>query len=223
MTSRLLGLVIGILLVAGGAAVSAQPAPQGARDASPQERQCTAFIGEVIRAVIPRVRPTGSRKEVFMTGLSSGGYMTVRASTHFDDLIATFAPVSSGDPYGWHRICEKGMTPRTTVYGAGFDNETGKQIIEPGSCRAANYPNEKPWDSTHPPVKPAYRIFHHRYDGVNDMSCAEKVGTLLRRHGYPEMPAFLLSGDGRRSLGNHFWQDEYSRPLLAFFTSQLRN
>ncbi len=178
------------------------------------------FIGEVIREVIPRLRPEGSRKEIFLTGLSSGGYMTVRAATHFDDLVAAFAPVSSGDPYGWHRVCEPGLTLRTTVHGAGYDNETGKQITERDSCRAESYPQEKTWDSASPAVKPAFRIFHHEMDGINDISCSEKVDTLLRQRGYPGSPDFLLRG-GRRGLANHLWQDVYNRPLLDFFSGQL--
>ena len=180
------------------------------------------FIGEVIRAVIPNTRPTGSKKEIFLTGLSSGGYMTLRAATHFGSMITAFAPISSGDPYGWHRVCERGMTARDTVHGAGFDNETGKQIIEPGSCRSGNPANEKPWDGANNSSKPTFRAFHHRYDGVNDQSCAEKAIALLSEHGYPEVPSFLLEGDRRRSIGNHLWQDDYNEPLLEFFTTQLR-
>lgn len=181
------------------------------------------FIGEVIRTVIPSVRPVESRQEIFVTGLSSGGYMTVRTATHFGNLITAFAPISSGDPYGWHRICEKGMTSRNTVHGAGFDNETGKRIIEQGSCRHANYPNEKKWDETDAAVKPVFRVFHHLYDGINDLSCSNKLVTLLREHRYPEVPAFQLQGDGVRSLENHLWQDDYNEPLLGFFMTQLRN
>jgi poly(3-hydroxybutyrate) depolymerase len=33
------------------------------------------FIGEVIRVEIPKLRPQGSRKEIFMTGFSAGGYI----------------------------------------------------------------------------------------------------------------------------------------------------
>lgn len=179
------------------------------------------FIDEVITQHVPSLRPSGSRPEIFLTGLSSGGYMTVRAATHFDDRITAFAPVSSGDPYGWHRICEAGMTVRKKVHGAGFDNETGKQIIEPDSCKAEPYPNEKNWDTANPPAKPAFRIFRHAMDGINDSSCGEKVGVLLRQHGYPGEPDFILQG-GRRSLANHLWQEGYNRPLLDFFASQLK-
>jgi hypothetical protein len=179
------------------------------------------FIEAVIRTVIPNLRPDGSRREVFLTGLSSGGYMTVRAATHFDGLITAFAPVSSGDPYGWHRVCEAGRTDRTNVHGAGFDNETGQEIIARDACRAASYPNEKPWEGMNPRVKPAFRVFYHEEDGINDRSCAEKLIRQLRAHGYREEPAFRLRGDGERSPADHLWQEAYNAPLLAFFASQL--
>ncbi len=180
------------------------------------------FIGQVLRTLIPHLRPGGSRREVFITGLSSGGYMTVRAATHFDGLITAFAPVSSGDPYGWHRRCDKSLgLGRSNVHGAGFDNDTGKQIIERDACLAQSYPREKPWDSMNPPVKPTFRVFHHEDDGINERSCAEKVIRQLRAHGYPEVPAFWLRGDGRRSLANHLWQDAYNVPILDFLTSRL--
>lgn len=178
------------------------------------------FIEEVLRARIPALRPAGSREAIFMTGLSSGGYMTVRASTHFDDLVAAFAPVSCGDPYGWRRSCEKGLTPRTTVHGIALDNETQRQIVEPEACRAERYPKEKSWDSAKPATKPAFRVFHHEDDGVHDRSCGEKLIRQLRAHGYAGAPPFWLPGGGRRSFANHLWQDAYSAPLLEFFAGQ---
>lgn len=178
------------------------------------------FIGHLVRELLPTLRPQGSRPEVFVAGHSSGGYMTVRAATHFDDLVTAFAPVASGDPYGWHRVCEAGMNARVTVHGGGFDNETRKQITEPDACRAESYPSEKPWDSTRPASKPAFRIFRHEQDAINDRSCTEKVGRQLRTHGYRGEPDFVLKG-GRRNLASHYWQDEYNRPILDFFTSQL--
>jgi poly(3-hydroxybutyrate) depolymerase len=178
------------------------------------------FIGTVIRDTVPRLRPVRSRSEVFITGFSSGGYMAARAATRFDNLVAGFAPVSSGDPYGWHRVCVAGMTPRDTVHGAGFDNETGKQITERDACRAESYRNEKPWESSRPPVKPAFRVFRHEEDGINDQSCGQKISKLLRQHGYPGSPDFVLQG-GRRSVEHHLWLDAYNRPVLDFFASRL--
>lgn len=174
------------------------------------------FIGKVMSEFIPQVRPADSGKEIFLTGLSSGGYMTTRAATHFDNIVTAFAPVSSGDPYGWHRVCESDLTLRTKVHGAGYDNETGKQIIERDSCRSDAYPNEKPWDGASPAVKPTFRVFRHEEDGINDRSCGDKVSKLLRQRGYPAAPDFHLQG-GRRSLANHLWLDAYNRPMLDFF------
>ncbi|MBM3346551.1 MAG: hypothetical protein FJY55_08680 [Betaproteobacteria bacterium] len=178
------------------------------------------FIGTVIRELLPQSRPSGSHAAVFISGLSSGGYMTVRAATHFDNLVTAFAPVSSGDPYGWHRVCTTGTTSRTTVHGAGFDNETGKQITERDAYLADAYPREKPWDSAMPNIKPAFRIFRQEEDGINDRSCSLKVGRQLRQHGYRGMPDFVLQG-GQRSLANHLWLDAYNRPVLDFFSGEL--
>ncbi|MBT9525733.1 MAG: hypothetical protein IV105_10785 [Rhizobacter sp.] len=178
------------------------------------------FIGAVVQELLPRLRPAHSRSEVFITGLSSGGYMSTRAATHWGTRVTAFAPVSSGDPYGWHRVCEAGTTARATVHGAGFDNETGKQITEREACRAAAYPNEQPWDDAGPGPKPAFRIFRHEEDGINDRSCGEKISQLLRERGYRGAPDFVLQG-GPRSLANHLWLDAYSRPLLDFFAAEL--
>jgi pimeloyl-ACP methyl ester carboxylesterase len=178
------------------------------------------FIEEVIRKVIPNLRPQDSAKEIFMTGLSSGGYMTVRAATHFDNLITAFAPVSSGDPYGWHRICEKGLTLRTSVHGSPFDNETDKQINERGACLAENYPHEMAWDSSQPAVKPSFRIFHHQNDGGHDSSCCDKLDKQLRTNGYKGEKEFLSNDNQERNLANHLWQEAYNRAILDFFNSQ---
>jgi len=178
------------------------------------------FIETVVRDLLPAWRPAGSRPEVFVTGLSSGGYMSTRAATRLGDRITAFAPVSSGDPYGWHRVCEAGLNARRLVHGAGFDNETGRQIVEPGACDAADYPNERPWDGSASTRKPAFRLFRHAQDGINDASCGDKLGRQLRARGYPGEPDFVLEG-GRRSLAHHLWQDDYNRPILAFFARQL--
>lgn len=54
-----------------------------------------AFVDDVLREVIPRLRPAGSRTEVFLTRLSSGGYMTTRTATHFEGLVAAAALAST--------------------------------------------------------------------------------------------------------------------------------
>lgn len=179
------------------------------------------FIEDLLRRVIPAKRPTGSRTEVFLTGHSSGGYMAVRAASRFPEWVTAFAPVSGGDPYGWFRDCTRRPGDRVNVAGAGFDNETRRQIIEPGACEASSHPNEKTWDGSSSGPKPAFRQFHHAQDGINDRSCVAKVGAQLLAREYPGETPFMLDG-GFRTVDAHAWLDEYSAPLLAFFVSRLR-
>lgn len=179
------------------------------------------FIEQVLQRVVPALRPAGSRGEVFVTGHSSGGYMTVRAASRLGDRITAFAPVSSGDPYGWTRDCSPRAGDRPNVFGAGFDNETGRQIIEPDACASTAQPNEKPWDGATVLPKPGFRAFHHAQDGINDRSCVDKVRRQLADRGYAEQPPFMLDGTAR-SADAHAWMDAYNTPLLAFFASQRR-
>lgn len=180
------------------------------------------FIEDILRRLIPSKRPTNpsSRGEIFLTGHSSGGYMTVRAVSHLGELVTAFAPVSSGDPYGWSRDCTRRPGDRANVAGAGFDNETHLQILEPGACEAGSYPHEKTWEGGLNTPKPIFRQFHHEQDGINDRSCGAKVRTQLLAHGYPEVVPFLLQGGDRRNDA-HFWQDDYNTAMLAFFTTRL--
>lgn len=176
------------------------------------------FIGKIIQNIIPSLRPQDGNRSIFLAGHSSGGYMTVRAATYFNNLVTAFAPVSSGDPYGWRRICKKGLTMRKTVHGAGFDNETGKQIIEKDACLASEYPHEKRWSDGGARIKPVFRVFHHKFDGINNPSCAEKIDKQLLAHGYRQISAYWLDDNSHPSLRNHLWQDEYNQPLLDFFS-----
>jgi hypothetical protein len=179
------------------------------------------FIEMLLKERLPAMRPADSARSVFLTGLSSGGYMSVRAATRFAHLVTAFAPVSSGDPYGWHRICDKTLSMRQTVFGIGVDNETGRQIVEEGACIASAYPNEKPWDAR-AGAKPPFKLFHHEKDGVNDMSCNDKVWKQLVAHGYPDAGRFILRDSARRRLVHHFWQRDYAQPMLDFFKSFAR-
>ena len=179
------------------------------------------FLDQLLRVSIPALRPAGGRGDIFMAGHSSGGYMTVRAASALGGQIKAFAPVSSGDPYGWFRDCTLRAGDRVNVFGAGFDNETRRQIIEPGACSATSHPNEKAWDTSAGAVRPAWRAFHHAQDGINDLSCVDKVRGQLNARGYPEVPALRLEG-GVRSADAHAWLDEYNQPLLDFFSAQLQ-
>lgn len=179
------------------------------------------YVRDIIVSFIPSVRPAGGRPEVFLTGLSSGGYMSVRAGSALDNLVTAFAPASNGDPYGWHRICDPALSDRERVFGRGYDNDTGLQISIPGACRATAFTNEKPWDSANPRFKPTFRLFHHEHDGINDLSCSERALAQLRVHTYTEAPSFILRGSGPRTLANHYWQEAYNEPMLDFFASRI--
>lgn len=177
------------------------------------------MIGAVIGTLVPALRPPGSSRAVFLAGHSSGAYMTLRAATHFGDRIAGFAPVAGGDPYGWHRRCDPALARvrRASVHGIGVDNETGRNIAEPGACAAAAYPNEKPWDGAARRRRPPFLQVQHEDDGINDISCSNKAAAQLRHMGYPAAPPLIAKGAGRRSLANHLWQESYNAPILDFF------
>ena len=176
---------------------------------------------QLLGSAIPGLRPAGARSEIFLVGHSSGGYMTVRAATRLADRVTAFASVAGGDPYGWFRDCTPRASDRVNVFGAGFDNETRRQIIEPGACASASQPNEKPWDGGALTARPPWRVFHHEQDGINDLSCVEKLRSQLRARGYPETAPLRLGG-GTRSADAHAWLDDYNQPLLDFFAAQLR-
>lgn len=175
------------------------------------------FIEQILGSVIPGNRPAGSRTEIFMTGHSSGGYMAVRAATRHGERIAAFAPVSAGDPYGWKRDCSPRAGDRSNVFGVGLDLETGRNISDPGACSAPTYPNERPWDSSAGAAKAPFRQFHHERDGINDLSCVEKVAAQLVARGYPRTAALRLAG-AARDVASHYWLDDYNMPLLAYFS-----
>lgn len=165
--------------------------------------------------------PTGSRTDLYRTGLFSGGYVAVRAATHFGGLISAFAPVASGDPYGWVRDCTPRAGDRTNVFGVGLDAETRRNISEVGACAATSWPNEKPWEGSAIDPKPPFRLFHHAQDGIHDRSCVDKVRRQLVQRGWPEAAPFMLDG-GSRSAEVHYWQDAYNAPLLAWLGEQKR-
>lgn len=176
------------------------------------------YLEKILKEIVPVHRPSGSKNKVYMTGLSSGGYMTVRAATHFGSLISAFAPLSNGDPYGWHRKCDPQYgNSRDNVKGGGFDNETQKEIIKENSCLSDSYPNEKKWDETKG-EKPPFRLFHSEFDGINDYSCHLKVEKQLKQHGFTGEASYLMKNhSGRRRLIYHFWADEYNPEILEFF------
>jgi hypothetical protein len=178
------------------------------------------YIGHIIRTALAQWRPAGSSTRLFISGLSSGGFMTVRAATHFVSEVTAFAPVAAGDPYGWYRDCTRRPGDRQNVAGAGKDRETHKTIPERGSCEATSYPNEAAWDSAVNAnlflKKPKFRLIYHRQDAIVDESCVLKLRRQLLAHQYPEAEPFVLD-NGFRRLGAHFWQEAYDEEILRFF------
>ncbi|MBI5259912.1 MAG: alpha/beta fold hydrolase [Burkholderiales bacterium] len=173
------------------------------------------YIDVVLRELVPGLRPAGGRTDTFLVGHSSGGYMAVRAASRFADRVTAVAPVASGDPYGWTRDCTRRAGDRANVAGAGYDNDTGRQITEPGACAAVRFANEQPWDTAPGTRRPGFRVFHHANDGINDLSCTERVRTQLVAHGFAETAPFTLQG-GARSAALHYWLDEYNAPIVEF-------
>ncbi len=177
------------------------------------------YIGKVLTEIIPSRRPAGSSTDIYMTGLSTGGYMTIRASTHFDNLITAFAPVSAGDPYGTETICDSRLSRRKSAKGILVDRQTGKQITEKSACLAKHYPGEHRWESAGSRLDTGFKQFHNRADGIVDISCMRKAQRQLRAHGYRDDGAFILM-DHNRSARNHLWLMRYNQPILDYFKSQ---
>jgi pimeloyl-ACP methyl ester carboxylesterase len=176
------------------------------------------YIEQVVANVIPSRRPPDAHRAVFLTGLSTGGYMTTRAATTLGGSITAFAPISAGDPYGTDPVCDTSLSPRQSAKGVLIDRETGKRITEARACQASDYPKESPWPGSTP--RRPFKQFQHEDDGIVDLSCMRKTATLLQRHGYPDAGAFVIDGTGRKDPFKHLWLDAYNEPLLDFFSAQ---
>jgi pimeloyl-ACP methyl ester carboxylesterase len=177
------------------------------------------FIEQVLDSTIPVHRPEGSTANVFITGISNGGFMTIQAATHFDDKITAFAPVAAGDPYGTYMFCDNGIIDRVSAPGKFLDNETNLIIGVENACVAGEYLNESEWQTAEPEQKPAFMQFHHLNDGLVNITCMEKANELLVEHGYKDYGAFVLENQDQSPLASHFWQWQYNQPILDFFRS----
>jgi polyhydroxybutyrate depolymerase len=175
------------------------------------------FIKNVINEVIPRYRPQDSSDDIFVAGISNGGFMTTLAATQFADTIKAFAPISSGDPYGTYMDCRQELySQRKNAAGTWRDNETGKEINQPGACVSDSYPNEEQWPSAPAGRMVAFKQFQHQGDAGVDFSCMQKTNKQLVRHGFQDDGAYVIPSQNRHIL-NHFWMAEYNAPLIDFF------
>jgi len=177
------------------------------------------FIGKMVKTIIPQLRPGRSSKKIFLTGLSTGGYMAIRAATHFNSKITAFAPVAAGDPYATRMDCDATLSKRKSAKGILLDIDTHKSITKKGACRSSAYLNEKAWPKTRSRAKPVFKQFHHKDDAIVDFSCMQKVKKQLQKHGYASKGQFVLKS-GRRKVRNHLWLEAYNDAILKFFKSQ---
>lgn len=184
---------------------------------SDRENVDLPFIEKVIDDTIPSMRKEGSSNSIFITGISNGGFMTILAGTYFADKINAFAPISAGDPYGTY--FDMGTNSpgieRQCAPGVWRDTETNKEIYQEDAC-IGNYSHEKTW-----PVgteeKPYFKQFHHEGDlGVN-IACMKKANNLLVQHGYKDDEAFIITDTDGKSILDHFWHEQYNKPLIEFF------
>ncbi len=157
-----------------------------------------------------------------MTGISNGGYMSILASTYFDDKIKAFAPVSAGDPYGTHFDSRKELTARKGAPGLFIDNETGKSDAEDNAAVANSYPHEQEWHTANPSKKPAFKLFYNVADKLVDVSCKRKAEQLLEQHGYSNAGSFVIQDGGKKTLLAHFWLGRYNQPMIEFFKTSRR-
>jgi pimeloyl-ACP methyl ester carboxylesterase len=168
------------------------------------------FVDQVLSEVVPLFHSQGEK--VFLVGISNGGFMTALAASHFSERLAAFALVSAGDPYG--TVFDMAVEgPRSCAPGVFRDVATGMTINLPGACGLSPYLQEFPW----PPNGRAipFKQFHHRGDGLCDVSCMEKLQHFLSAAGYINAGAYVVVGP--RNVLHHFWRAEYNQPLLDFF------
>jgi pimeloyl-ACP methyl ester carboxylesterase len=176
------------------------------------------FFEKLLSETIPSMRPMDGNQSIFICGHSNGGYTTVLVSTYHNDRVTAFAPIGSADPYGTSfDMGTRLPSERECVPGVFRDNETLKTINQRGYAVSASYPNEKQWPVT--TVGIPFKQFHHRGDGIQDISGMEKSQYMLELHGYDNKGAFIVE-DTTRTAENHNWQHAYNQEILDFFKGQ---
>jgi|JI10StandDraft_1071094.scaffolds.fasta_scaffold34604_2 pimeloyl-ACP methyl ester carboxylesterase len=216
------GFAVFVLDATTNVVTDAQGRPCGKRfdfSVLPRANLDLPYVEWVAKELVPRSRPANSRAELFIAGHSTGGYMTTRAATHFDDVFTAFALVATADPYGTDTVCDPALSPRESAVGILVDRETRKEIIEDDACLSASYPNESPWSTTRPAKKPTAKQFHDEKDGIVDLSCMRKLSTQLQANGYPMRAPLVLQTPGPKNVLLHLWRASYNAPLLDFFGS----
>lgn len=176
------------------------------------------FIRKVLNKTIPQHVPQEARQNIFMTGISNGGYMTILAATSLHDKIRAFAPVSAGNPYSLRIDCARRFADRLSAPGR-FYHKNGNLINREGACR-----NMKGIRLTLNVKKGAtpFKQFHHKGDLLVDLSCMREAEKFLPKYGYINSGPFILDDGGGRRLWKHFWLKRYNKPIIDFFISHLK-
>lgn len=179
------------------------------------------YIDRIITEVVPARRPKGSNPAVFVTGLSTGGYMTTRAAAELGGKITAFAPVSAGDPFGTDTICDPSLSRRTSAKGILVDRETRKEIVEDRACASDTVSREAKWPAPKG-SRPSFRQFQNEADGIVDISCMRKTTAMLERNGFRGTDPFVIPARGKKDPFKHLWLEDYNAPLLDFFAGQAK-
>ena len=158
-----------------------------------------------------------------MTGLSSGGYMASHAAVELAPIFTAVAPVSSGNPFTTIQDCNESLTKRKSVKGILYDMHTRKQIIEHKACASDASLASQNWPTLqNKNDKPTFRMFHHKKDGIVDLSCMEKMDEALKQQNYPHQKPLIINNFGRKKLIHHLWRQRYNQEVLDFFQSVSR-
>ena len=177
------------------------------------------YVDKIISEIVPAKRPKGSNPSIFVTGLSTGGYMTTRVGIELGDKIAAFAPVSAGDPYGTDTSCDTSLSERTTAKGILVDRTTRKEIVNDGACASSAATGEAKWPAAKG-RRPPFKQFQNEADGIVDISCMRKATAMLESNGFPADQPYVIPKQGRNDPFKHLWLEDYNAPLLDFFASQ---
>lgn len=178
------------------------------------------FIEQVVSKTISEKRSKGGSNDIFIAGISNGGFMTALAATRLNEKIEAFAMVSSGDPYGVRLDCGDDRIGRVNAPGLWYDRDTDISINKDDACFADEYKYEMEWPQSNAGKKIAFKQFHHRLDSAIDISCMKKAQKLLVQHGYQNDGEYVVKGWGGKRLWKHFWSSKYNEPLVEFFEEQ---
>ena len=178
-----------------------------------------AFIKKLLDDTIPGLRPTGSHKGIFMTGISNGGFMTILAAVHFKNELTAFAPVSAGDPFRtYFDMTTHPLFERTCAPGVFRDSDTHRKINKRDACRVEDASDNAVSEGNSATIEKSipFKQFHHTGDAGCDFSCMQKARNILVKKRFRDDGAYIVDR-GRRRVANHFWQDEYNEPIINFF------